>query len=117
MSGKVYKCTLKKITPNVVSEIYAMHFDPLFDKPEDLRKFIKDSTGVDSYDGKVYTNGTGGVALICKTGFTSESAKMELRLLEDGYVVVFRYQNGGHDIYWFTRQEFAWMFDDGGDAA
>ena len=117
MSGKVRKCTLKKITPNIVSEIYAMHFDPLFDKPEDLRKFIKDSTGVDSYDGKVYTNGTGGVALICKTSFSGDGSKMNIHQLHDGYAVVFRYQNGGHDIYWFTRQEFAWMFDDGGDAA
>ena len=117
MSGKARKCTLKKITPNVVSEIYAMRFDPLFDKPEDLRKFIKDSTGVDSYDGKVYTNGTGGVALICKTGFSGNDSKMDIHQLHYGYAVVFRYQNGGHDIYWFTRQEFAWMFDDGGDAA
>lgn len=101
---------LKNIFKQKISKILALEFQPVLNDAEELRKFLVEATGCEDNKFKVYSNGRGGVGLICSRGLFGENSRLKLRQVSDGYAVVFKYENGGHDIFYFDRKEFLEFF-------
>ena len=107
---KVSELEQKNPFSRKVSKILSLEFDPVLDDLEELKKFLVEATGCEDNKFKVYSNGRGGVGLICCKGFFGTDYRLDLRQLLYGYVVVFKYEDGGHDIFKFDSKEFFRFF-------
>lgn len=102
--------TYKLKQTDSITAVYALESYIHGDKSvEDVQKFLNEACGVTSYNGKVYSNCNGAIAVVCSTEFDGP-VRLEL-LNPDQILTVVRYKNGGHDILMLPKNRFNNMFE------